>query len=92
MIWTLFVKQHNTTGLKYLGDPDEGNPFTYKGSGQYWLAHLRKHRKDFSTYIIGQYETQSELKEASNYYFDLWNVAESRNQKTGKGVFADDIK
>ena len=40
MIYSLYVKQHNVTGLKYLGQTKR-NPDTYKGSGKYWKLHVR---------------------------------------------------
>jgi hypothetical protein len=37
---TLYVKTHNITGLKYFGKTTN-DPFKYKGSGKYWLDHLK---------------------------------------------------
>lgn len=39
MIIHLYVKIHNVTGLKYFGKTTK-DPFKYRGSGKYWLAHL----------------------------------------------------
>ena len=36
----LYVKTHNKSGLKYLGKTIQ-NPFKYKGSGTYWLRHIK---------------------------------------------------
>lgn len=70
------VKQHNITGLKYLGQTTK-DPYTYKGSGVHWCNHLKVHGNDVSTEIIGTYETKEELKVAGIYYSDMWNVEAS---------------
>lgn len=59
MITTLYVKTHNKTGLKYFGKTTR-NPEKYKGSGKYWVRHIKKHGYDVTTTIIGQY---SDIKE-----------------------------
>lgn len=41
----LYVKQHSVTGLKYFGKTTK-DPYVYKGSGKYWLNHVRKHGKE----------------------------------------------
>lgn len=38
----LYVKQQEITGLKYFGMTTR-NPFEYRGSGKYWLRHIRKY-------------------------------------------------
>ena len=90
MTYSLYVKQQNQTGLKYLGRT-ERNPDTYKGSGTYWKAHLKKHGDDVSTYVIGSYDTLDELKIAGLYYSKVWNVVESNDwanlvEESGDGV------
>lgn len=75
-IYSLYVKTHNQTGLKYLGQTTQ-NPKKYKGSGIRWTNHLNSHGNDVSTEIIGQYKTKEELKEMGLYFSKLWNVVES---------------
>ena len=52
----LYVKTHNLTGLKYFGKTTRKDPISYKGSGKYWIRHLRKYGSDFSTEIIATFE------------------------------------
>jgi len=44
----LYIKKHNVTGLKYFGKTVR-DPLKYKGSGQYWLTHLKQHGNDVTT-------------------------------------------
>ena len=45
---SLYIKQHNQTGLKYFGKT-QLDPLTYNGSGKYWKRHLKKYGYDVST-------------------------------------------
>jgi hypothetical protein len=76
-IYYLYVKTHNKTGLKYLGQTSKQDPYTYMGSGKDWIPHLRMHGFDVSTTIIQECKTKQELNEAGRYYSKLWDVAES---------------
>lgn len=38
----LYIKTHNTTGLKYFGKTTK-DPYKYLGSGKHWRAHLKIH-------------------------------------------------
>lgn len=72
----LYVKTHNVTGLKYLGKTKQ-NPYTYRGSGKYWKAHINKHGYDVTTEIIGTFNTNKELKIISIKYSIQNNIIES---------------
>lgn len=72
----LYVKTHNKTGLKYLGQTIR-DPFKYKGSGKRWVNHIKKHGYDVTTTIIHKCNNKFELKEFGIYYSNLWNVVES---------------
>jgi hypothetical protein len=37
----LYVKTHNKTGLKYLGQTSQKDPHKYPGSGTRWRHHLK---------------------------------------------------
>lgn len=76
-IYYLYIKTHNKTGLKYLGQTKRKDPHKYKGSGKYWLRHLKKHGEDYTTEILHECQSVDELKEKGLYYSRLWNVAES---------------
>lgn len=73
----LYVKTHNKTGLKYLGKTTKPDPHKYTGSGTRWLNHLKKHGYDYTTEIIRECQTETELIEWGLYYSNLWNVVES---------------
>jgi hypothetical protein len=42
----LYIKQHTITGLKYFGKTTKTDPYTYTGSGKYWMKHIKKHGKE----------------------------------------------
>jgi len=73
----LYVKTHNKTGKKYLGQTASEDPYTYPGSGVYWKLHLEKHGNDVTTEIIRECQNKEEVKEWGLYYSKLWNVVES---------------
>lgn len=72
----LYVKTHNTTGLKYFGKTIR-DPFKYKGSGTRWLNHLRYHGNDVTTEVIGYYLTEDECKKTALLYSETHNIVES---------------
>lgn len=77
MLTYLYVKTHNETGLKYLGKTTNKNPFKYRGSGKYWINHIKKHGYNVTTEIIKECEDDTELKYWGQYYSDLWNIVKS---------------
>lgn len=72
----LYVKIHNKTGLKYLGQTIQ-DPYKYKGSGTIWKKHITEYGNDVSTYVIATVDTKKELAEIGLYYSKSWNVVES---------------
>jgi len=56
MIVTLYVKIHNVTGLMYFGKTIRKDVLKYKGSGKYWLRHIKIHGYDVTTEIIGTFD------------------------------------
>ena len=72
----LYLKTHNVTGLKYLGQT-KNDPHTYKGSGKYWVSHINKHGNDVTTAILLETEDPKELSESGISYSLKWNVVES---------------
>jgi hypothetical protein len=73
----LYVKTHNVTGLKYFGKTTKEDPFKYKGSGKYWLRHLKKHGKDINTEIVGCFEGVKECIEAALEFSKVNNIVAS---------------
>lgn len=39
----LYIKQHSITKKKYFGKTTSKDPYKYKGSGEYWNNHIKKH-------------------------------------------------
>ena len=76
MIIYLYIKTHNQTGLKYLGQTCR-NPYEYKGSGTYWRKHLQKHGKDISTELIAAFDNKEDLKIAGQFWSKHWNIVQS---------------
>lgn len=72
------VKTHRITGLKYLCQTAKKNPYKYKGSGKYWVRHLKVHGDLFDTHVILKCYTKSALKEWGLYYSKLWSIVESK--------------
>ena len=88
-IYSLYIKTHNKTGLKYLGYTKQ-NPNKYKGSGTYWRRHLSVHGNDVSTEILLESESHNEIKTQGLFYSNKWNVVNSEEwanlkPETGEG-------
>lgn len=72
----LYVKRHLGTGLKYLGRTVE-DPYTYPGSGTYWLAHVKKFGDYVETKVIGTYVDRESLQAAAKAYSTKHRVSTS---------------
>lgn len=72
----LYVKTHKITGLKYLGQTTK-DPFKYKGSGKYWLRHLKTHGNIVDTEVLGVFENKEELRKVSILFSLQENIAQS---------------
>lgn len=79
MLYYLYVKTHNETGLKYLGKTKNPNPYKYPGSGKRWTYHLKKHGYNVDTVILKECASNEEVREWGLYYSKLWNVVEDTN-------------
>lgn len=93
----LYVKTHNVTGLKYLGQTQNFDPYNYSGSGKYWKRHLKIHGDNFSTTILLATESLFELKETGIFFSKLWNVVKSKNwanliDESGTGISSNDAR
>jgi hypothetical protein len=73
MLYYLYVKTHNVTGLKYLGQTTR-DPFNYKGSGKRWLNHLEIHGNDVTTEILIETEDKNKIKVEGIKYSSLYDV------------------
>lgn len=76
-MYHLYVKEHNITGLKYLGQTKR-NPETYLGSGTYWKRHLKEHGDDVTTLVLGTFDNKADLEFFGRYYSKLLNVSSSK--------------
>ena len=84
----LYKKTHNITGLKYLGKTESLDPYSYTGSGEYWLDHINIHGYDVKTEILKECQTNDEIKHWGKYYSELWNIVEERDS-TGHKTWAN---
>lgn len=64
--------------MKYLGKTKQ-NPYKYKGSGKYWLRHLKKYGNYVETKILFQSENNEDIKKMGLLYSNLWNITVSKN-------------
>ena len=64
----LYLKTHNTTGFKYLGCTIKEDPYKYKGSGKYWLKHLREHGNNFTTNILLATEDFDDARKTAKFF------------------------
>lgn len=88
--YTLYVKTHRRTGLKYLGQTRQ-NAFTYKGSGKDWVAHLIEYGNDVHTEIILQTEKWAELTNMGRYYSNYYNIVNAVDD-FGNKIWANRIR
>ena len=79
----LYVKTHNVTGLKYFGKTT-GDPFSYRGSGKYWLEHLKIHGNDVSTNVIGFFENKDECVTTALSFSNNHNIVYAVNEDNKK--------
>jgi hypothetical protein len=78
VIYYLYLKTHNVTGLKYIGSTKQ-DPYIYQGSGLKWKNHLKKHGRDVTTKILGTYTDKEKLKTDGQYYSYKYNIVESND-------------
>jgi hypothetical protein len=89
IIYTLYVKTHNKSGLKYLGQTSQ-DPFTYSGSGVDWKIHLNEFGKDIHTEILLQTTNKEERNYWGRYYSALWHIVTAADD-FGNKIWANRI-
>lgn len=87
-IYYLYTKTHKITGLKYLGYTGKADPHKYPGSGIHWVRHLKLHGYDFSTEILHECQSKTEIKERGLYYSELWDIVNVKDEN-GKKIWAN---
>jgi hypothetical protein len=78
---SLYIKTHNSTGLRYFGKTKLEDAHKYTGSGVYWLRHLRSHGKDYTTEVVAQF-SEDQLEELNEFAINFSienNIVESKN-------------
>lgn len=85
---SLYIKQHNKTGLKYFGKTDETDPVAYPGSGTYWKKHLEIHGNDVTTLWHQKFNNDKELHEFAVNFSQKNNIVEARDEN-GKKIWAN---
>ena len=89
-IYTLYIKTHRKTGIKYFGQTKKSNPHKYKGSGYDWVEHITEHGYDVDTEIILQCTDINERNYWGRYYSKLWNVVNAQDD-FGNKIWANKI-
>lgn len=74
----LFIKQHKKTGLKYFGKTAKKDPYSYNGSGKYWLRHLKKHGKKLITLKVWQFENIKKCEKFALNFSKNQNIVKSK--------------
>ena len=72
-IYTLYIKTHKITGLKYLGQTKK-DPFKYLGSGKDWVHHLNENGIEHHTDILMKCQSKKELNVWGRYYSTYYNI------------------
>jgi hypothetical protein len=88
-MYSLYIKTHKKTGLKYLGQTKQ-DPFKYSGSGVDWSKHLNQYGDSQETEVIFSTEKKSLLSEMGRYYSRLYNVVGAMDD-FGNKIWANDI-
>lgn len=72
-IYTLYLKIHQKTGLRYLGQTSK-DPVKYHGSGTDWKSHIKQFGNNVVTKILIQTTDKNERNEWGRYYSKLWRI------------------
>lgn len=70
---TIYIKQHNKTGLLYLGKTNKQDPHKYHGSGKRWLKELKEHGIDYTTMVLEQVSSEH-LSERGRFWSTYYRV------------------
>jgi len=89
-LFSLYIKTHKVTGLKYLGQTN-GDVMKYRGSGKDWKIHLKKFGNSVTTEILNQTTNWEELIYWGKYYSSLYNVVGAMDDY-GNKIYANRIR
>ena len=91
----LYIKQHSITKKKYFGKTTR-DPYTYNGSGPYWLKHIKKHGKEHivTLWVSELYHDTSIVEVALKFSSDndIVNSKEWGNLKPENGLDGGSVK
>lgn len=86
----LYIKEHDITRLKYFGKTTKLNPYSYNGSGKYWIKHITKHGKEHvKTLWVKLFTDASELTEFALFFSEEYDIVKSNkwaNLKPENGI------
>jgi hypothetical protein len=88
-MYTLYIKTHKITGLKYLGKTKQ-DPFKYSGSGIDWTQHLKKYGNCHDTEIVFQSEDWDLFKNAGRHYSEFYHIV-TASDDFGNKIWANKI-
>ena len=88
-IYTLYIKTHRLTGLKYLGQTRQ-DPHKYSESGIDWSKHLIEHGEDVDTYILFQSTDITERNYWGRYYSNYYKIVSAMDD-FGNKIWANRI-
>jgi hypothetical protein len=88
-IYSLYIKTHKKTGLKYFGYTKQ-NPHSYVGSGTDWKVHLKKYGYYISTEIVLQTNSKTEIIYWGIFYSTKWNIVFAQDD-FGNKIWANKI-
>jgi hypothetical protein len=89
-IYYLYLKTHLKSGLRYLGQTSNKNPYQYQGSGVDWKIHLAMYGYDVNTEILLTTTSIDDRNLMGRYYSQLWNVT-SAVDDFGNKIYANRI-
>ncbi len=73
----LYIKQHQNTKLLYFGKTIKKYNENYKGSGIYWVKHIKKHGNFIDTLCIWEFENQEECTNFALKFSKENNIVDS---------------
>ena len=73
----IYIKTCNHCGLKYFGKSTQKNVNKYKGSGTYWKNHLKKHKCNFKTFIIKNFNNKQQCMDFCMWFSTINNIVKS---------------
>lgn len=87
----LYIKQHSSTGLLYLGKTQKTDPVKYLGSGKFWRNHIKKHGEgEVKTLWISEpFFEKKDIEELALFLSEFFDIVQSKkwaNLKNENGL------